>query len=356
MSLSVGIVGLPNVGKSTLFNALLGKQQALAANYPFATIEPNVGVVPVPDERLEKLAAVVGTTQIIPATVEFLDIAGLVKGAASGEGLGNKFLSHIREVDLVCQVLRAFEDGTIIREGSSEPIADYQVVQAELIFKDLETLAAQKDKTKSPAMEPKLKNLILRLYEHLDSGKPARSLSLTDEEKVWSREWFLLTAKPEIAVINISEAQLSQAAKIESDIAEKLGIDGIALNAQLESELSRLATEDAKVLMAEYGIADSGLNRLIQLAYKKLGLISFLTAGIKEVRAWTIKAGTKAPQAAAVIHTDFEKKFIKAKTCTYQDFIDCGGWKGVADKGKVRQEGHGYEVREGDMVEFMIGS
>ena len=365
MSLSVGIVGLPNVGKSTLFNALLGKQQALAANYPFATIEPNVGVVPVPDERLEKLAETLKQVQgdgsekkppEIPATVEFVDIAGLVKGAASGEGLGNKFLSHIREVDLVCHVLRFFDDGDIIREGSTEPESDFQVVQAELILKDLETVNAQKDKIKSPSTDPKLKSLIERLWAHLDSGKPARTLEASDEEKSWLHPLFLLTSKDEIGVVNISESQLSDATKIEADFSAKFGFPVVALNARLESELATLGQEDAKILMAEYGIGESGLNRLINLAYGKLGLISFLTAGEKEVRAWTVKDGANAPQAAGVIHTDFTKNFIKAKVCAYADFVEFSGWKGCSEKGKVRMEGKEYIVKDGDVIEFMIGA
>lgn len=356
MSLSVGIVGLPNVGKSTLFNALLGKQQALAANYPFATIEPNVGIVPVPDERLGKLAEVVHTEKIVPAVVEFLDIAGLVKGAATGEGLGNKFLSHIREVNLICHVLRYFEDGDIIREGSVDPVSDYQTINAELILKDLETVAAQKEKTKSPSIDPKLKTLVLKLFDHLDSGQPARTLRVSEEERVWLNEWFLLTSKEEIAVINISEEQLSATAQIEADYGSKLHIPVVALNAKLESELSTLSPEDSQVLMGEYGITQSGLNRLIKLAYDKLGLISFLTAGEIEVRAWTVKRNTAAPQAAAVIHTDFAKKFIKAKVASFEDFVALGGWKGAADKGKVRLEGREYQIVEGDVVEYMIGN
>lgn len=356
MSLKVGIVGLPNVGKSTLFNALLGKQQALAANYPFATIDPNVGIVPVPDERLAVLAGVVGTNNIVPATVEFVDIAGLVKGAASGEGLGNKFLSHIREVDLICNVLRYFENGDIIREGSVEPKSDYEVVQSELIFKDLETVSAQKDRTKSPSTDPKLKDLIEKLYEHLNAGKPARTLSISDEQKEMMKPWFLLTDKNEIAVVNISESQLGMASEIEKEFEEKLGMHVVALNAKLEGDLAELGGEDAKILMGEYGISEPGLNKLIKLAYRSLGLISFLTAGEKEVRAWTVRLGAKAPEAAGVIHTDFIKKFIKAKVCSYDNFVELGGWKGASEKGKVGMEGKEYVMREGDVVEYMIGA
>jgi ribosome-binding ATPase len=356
MSLKVGIVGLPNVGKSTLFNALLGKQQALAANYPFATIDPNVGIVPVPDERLSVLAGVVGSNNIVPATVEFVDIAGLVKGAASGEGLGNKFLSHIREVDLICNVLRYFENGDIIREGSVEPKSDYEVVQSELIFKDLETVASQKDRTKSPSTDPKLKDLILRLYDHLNEGKPARTLEVSDEQREMMKPWFLLTDKSEIAVINISEQQLSKSSEIEKEFEDKLHMPVVALNAKLEGDLAELGGDDAKILMGEYGIGEPGLNRLIKLAYRSLGLISFLTAGEKEVRAWTVEEGAKAPEAAGVIHTDFIKKFIKAKVCSYTDFTELGGWKLASEKGKVRMEGKEYVMKEGDIVEYMIGA
>lgn len=356
MSLKVGIVGLPNVGKSTLFNALLGKQQALAANYPFATIEPNVGIVPVPDPRLEVLAEIVGSSSLVPATVEFVDIAGLVKGAASGEGLGNKFLSHIREVDLVCNVLRYFENGDIIREGSVEPQSDYLVVQSELIYKDLETVSGQIAKTKSPSADPKFKDFVNRLYEHLNAGKPARTMSVNDDERSWMNEWFLLTSKKEIAVVNISEEQLPRAFEIEKEYSEKLGMNVVALNAKLEGDLAELGGEDAKILMGEYGIAEPGLNRLITLAYQSLGLISFLTAGEKEVRAWTVRNGAKAPEAAGVIHTDFTKKFIKAKVCGYEDFVEYRGWKAAAEKGKVRMEGKEYEIKEGDVVEYMIGA
>ncbi len=354
MSLKVGIVGLPNVGKSTLFNALLGKQQALAANYPFATIEPNVGIVPVTDGRLNELAKVVHTNKIVPAMVEFVDIAGLVKGAATGEGLGNKFLSHIREVELIVHVLRQFEDGQILREGAVEPVSDYQTVVAELILKDLESL--QKQETTVRKQTPLMMEVFNRLFKHLNESKKAKDLVMSEKEAEWVKSLFLLTMKEEIGVINIGEEQMKQTTEIEAEFRESLKLPVIALNAELESQLSNLGKEAALQLLGEYGIRESGLDRLIKVAYDKLGLMSFLTAGEIEARAWTIERGIKAPAAAGVIHTDFEKKFIKAKVCDYGDFIELGGWKMAAEKGKVRLEGKEYQMREGDVVEFMIGN
>ncbi len=374
MGLKIGIVGLPNVGKSTLFNALLGKQQALAANYPFATIEPNIGIVPVPDERLEILVDVItkrdfstslgmtGTTfgktwekpPVVPATVEFIDIAGLVKGAASGEGLGNKFLASIREVDLICHVLRYFEDGEILREGATEPTSDYNVVVAELILKDLETVQKQEGVVKK--MGGEWIAFWRRLLDHLNEGKLAKSLAMAGKELEYVESLFLLTMKDEVGVVNISEGQMLEGNKIEEELGKSLGMPIVALNAKLESELAGLGKEAARELLSEYEISESGLDRLIRLAYGKLGLMSFLTAGEKEVRAWTVKKGAKAPNAAGVIHTDFEKKFIKAKVCDYDDFVELNGWKGCAEKGKMRLEGKEYVMKEGDIVEFMIGT
>lgn len=355
MSLRVGIVGLPNVGKSTLFNALLGKQQALAANYPFATIEPNVGVVEVPDERLQKLAEVVHTNKLVPAMVEFVDIAGLVKGAASGEGLGNQFLAAIREVELVCQVLRVFEDKDVVRAGSIDAVEDYNTVEAELILKDLETVQKTMD-SKNFRMSPeKERGVVERVYKGLNSGKPAREL-LSFEEQEIIRPLSLLTLKPEIIVANVGEEHLTQIDHWEKLIESKLGLLTVALAAKVESELSTLNKEDARTYMKELGIEQSGLDRLAQTAYRLLGLMSFLTAGEMEVRAWTVKKGSTAPVAAGVIHTDFTKKFIKAKVASYDDFVSLGGWKACADAGKVRTEGRDYVMQEGDVVEFMIGS
>lgn len=346
MSLKVGIVGLPNVGKSTLFNALLKRQQALVANYPFATIEPNVGVVEVPDERLKVLAKLSSSQKIVPATVEFVDIAGLVAGAATGAGLGNKFLTHIREVDVILQVLRDFKDTEIVKEGSVNPTQDYDVIETELVLKDLETVTRVKDSKdlRQKGME-KRKTVVDKLFEGLNTGKSARDI-LTAEELQLVYDLFLLTSKKEIKVFNVSEDD----PRLNND-------DGnLYICAKVESELSSLSDEDAKSYLKELGIKESGLDKLIKKAYETLGLISFLTTGEMESRAWTITKGTKAPQAAAVIHTDFEKKFIKAKVCDYDNFVANGGWKEAAEKGKVRFEGKEYEMSDGDVVEFMVGA
>ncbi len=347
MALKVGIVGLPNVGKSTLFNALLKRQQALVANYPFATIEPNVGIVEVPDPRLAVLAKIVGTNKLVYATVEFVDIAGLVAGAATGAGLGNKFLSYIREVDVIVQVLRDFTDANVVKEGSVDPKSDYDVVVSELILKDLETIEKLKNsKTLREKGMEKMMAVVEKLYDGLNSGKPARII-LEEEEKGLAGDLFLLTMKPEIKVLNVGEAD----PRLKSYEGEE-----IVISARIEAEISSLSKEDAKEYMRELGIGESGLDKLIKKAYETLGLMSFLTAGELEARAWTVKKGSKAPQAAAVIHTDFEKKFIKARVVGYADFVDCSGWKGAAEAGKVRLEGKEYIMQEGDVVEFMIGS
>lgn len=346
MSLKVGIVGLPNVGKSTLFNALLKRQQALVANYPFATIEPNVGVVEVPDERLSVLAEISKSGRVVPASVEFVDIAGLVAGAASGAGLGNKFLTHIREVDVILQVLRDFTDSEIVKEGSVDPKSDYEVIETELIMKDLETVTKMRESKdlRVKGMEKK-KEVVDKLYEGLNSGKPAREI-LNEEEALLAKDLFLLTMKKEIKVLNVGEDDT----RLNNDEGD------LYVCAKIESELSTLAEEDAKMYLSELGIKQSGLDKLIKKAYETLGLISFLTTGEMETKAWTIKRGTKAPQAAGVIHTDFEKKFIKAKVCDYGDFVEASGWKVASEKGKVRLEGRDYEMRDGDIVEFMVGA
>jgi ribosome-binding ATPase len=323
MSLSVGIVGLPNVGKSTLFNALLSKQQAYAANYPFATIEPNVGIVPVPDERLDKLAEVVGAAKTVPATVEFVDIAGLIKGASTGEGLGNKFLSHIREVSVIAHVVRVFADDNIVKEGSTDPKSDFETVLTELDLSDMEMV--EKHNKKKNADEQ-----ILPLF----------------------------SKKPIMVILNVGEDQLSECEALENKYADELGVERsqvVAICAKVEEELSELSGEERSEYLAELGVTDSGLVRLISKAYETLGLMSYLTAGEKEVRAWTIPVGITAPKAAGVIHTDFTKKFIKAKICNYDDFLELGGWKGAAEKGKVRQEGKEYVMQDDDIVDFAIG-
>lgn len=366
MSLSVGIVGLPNVGKSTLFNALLKKQQAYAANFPFATIEPNIGVVPVPDERLSKLAEVVKDANSmdklppeVPATVEFVDIAGLIAGAHKGEGLGNKFLAHIREVDAICHVVRAFSNEDIIREGSADPRTDLEVIQTELALADLQTLEKQKDPGKTPDKDMQKKWVVVqKLKNALSEGKLSKDVVLTDEEEIYRRELSLLTSKPILIVINVDEHKLSEAPLLESTFAEEVGLDKnqvVAISAKMEEELAGLNEEEQKEYLNDLGLTQTSLERLIQKAFSTLGLITFLTAGEKEVRSWTIKNGFTAPQAAGVIHTDFEKNFIKADVVKYVDFVDVGAWKKARELGKVRQEGKEYIVQDGDVIEFRVG-
>ncbi|MBI2086071.1 redox-regulated ATPase YchF [Candidatus Daviesbacteria bacterium] len=343
MSLRVGIVGLPNVGKSTLFNALLKKRVALSANYPFATIEPNVGVVAVPDERLDKLAELVKNEEkmvqlppIVPAIVEFVDIAGLVKGAATGAGLGNQFLSHIREVDAIIHVLRDFSDSNIIREGSIAPDEDKLIVETELGLADLETLEKL---LKDKALEPEKKEILNKIKEDLDAGRnPGIYPDLP-----------LLSTKPVLLVFNVSEEEYKQ--KVTGQKQNEM-----VISARLEEELADLSEQERVEYLKELGIEQTGLERLIKKAYSLLGLISFLTAGKKEVRAWTIQKGTKALQAAGVIHTDFEKKFIRAQIVSYEKLIEAGSLAAAKQKGWVRTEGKDYEMRDGDVVEFLIGS
>jgi len=329
--IDVGIVGLPNVGKSTLFNALLKKQTAYVANFPFATIEPNVGVVPVPDIRLAKLAEAVKESEKmpslppeVPATVEFVDIAGLIAGAHKGEGLGNKFLSHIREVDAICHVVRVFTDSDIVKEGSINPKSDFETVRTELDLADLEM--TEKHSLKKNADLPSLP---------------------------------LFSKKPILIVLNVSESDLANTTQIEGQYAAEFGVDQnqvIAICAKTESQLADLSTEEQLDYLKELGVDKSGLERLIRKAFKTLSLITFLTAGQKEVRAWTIKVGFKAPQAAGIIHTDFEKKFIKADVVDFSDFVTLGGWKNSRDHGKVRSEGRDYQMQQSDVVEFKIGT
>ncbi|MEP7167118.1 MAG: redox-regulated ATPase YchF [Candidatus Woesebacteria bacterium] len=355
MNLSVGIVGLPNVGKSTLFNALLKQQVALAANYPFATIEPNVGIAQVPDARLAVLAQVVHTSVLKPATVEFVDIAGLVKGASTGEGLGNQFLSHIRETSAICHVLRGFTDNEIIREGSVSPKEDLEIIRTELQLADLATVDKQPQPKGSTTPEQKERwDAVVKFKTALSEGKMVNTLNLSPEEQLIAKELNLLTAKSEIFAINVDEDKLGT-----DGYSTQLGVNPqsvVVVSARIESELSTLSEEDQKEYMKELGIEKSGLERLAETAYATLGLQSFLTAGELEVRAWTITKGTTAPQAAGVIHTDFIKKFIKANIASFEDFITLGGWKGVKEAGKMRIEGKEYVMREGDVVEFMIGS
>ena len=380
MNLSVGIVGLPNVGKSTLFNALLKKQQALAANYPFATIEPNVGIVAVPDDRLTKLAEITkeedkmsSLPPIKSALIEFVDIAGLVKGAAEGAGLGNKFLSHIREVSVIAHVVREFKDKDVVRyEDTVDPRlpspdgeayggqakSDYETINTELILADLQTVEKQRE-SKAVKTDAVKKSAVEKLYKGLDEGKPAHSIALTDEERLTTRDLFLLSNKPEVIVLNVDEGSLSQADEIMEKYAGLLGVAKdvfVVVCAKIESELAALSDEEQKEYLSDLGLEQSGLERLIKKAYENLGLISFLTAGEKEVKAWTIRKGIDAQHAAGEIHTDFIKKFIKAEIVAYDDFVTNHGWKGAREVGKARQEGRDYIVQDGDVVDFKIGT
>ncbi len=363
--MKIGIVGLPNVGKSTLFNALLKKQAAFAANFPFATIEPNVGVVPVPDERLKQLAKVVNTEKIVPATVEFVDIAGLVKGASKGEGLGNKFLSHIREVNVICHVIRDFADTNVVQTGSGNAVDDFLVVETELQLADMETLLKQTEpKGKVQRAELVRFEGIKKLIAGLVKGLSARDVLLSDEERALTNDLMLLTAKKIVIAVNIGEDLVGQFGLIAKEVGENLQLAGVKVEntivlpicAKMEEELAEFDDSEKRRYLKEVGLSETGLERLIEVSYGQLGLISFLTAGEKEVRAWTIVNGTKAPQAAGVIHSDFETKFIKAKVCNFVDFIRLGGWKKSAEEGKVRIEGKEYTIKEGDVVEYMIGS
>lgn len=360
MSLSVGIVGLPNVGKSTLFNALLKRQAALAANYPFATIDPNIGIVPVPDARLDVLAKMVSARAIKPATVEFVDIAGLVAGASKGEGLGNKFLANIRETDLICHVVRGFSDDSILREGSTDPKSDREIIEMELLLSDIATLEKQRQPKATKDKDLLFKwDVTQKMLKVAMDGQMVSTVLSSDEEKKVGREMGLLTAKEIIYIINVDENVISEQDSQIKNYADLLSVSEdriVIISAKIESEIASLGDEDSALFLEELGLKKSGLERLIQTAYDRLGLQTYLTAGEIEVRAWTIKKGTLAPQAAGVIHTDFEKKFIKAKVVSYKDFLDFDGWKGTKEKGKQRIEGKDYEMKADDVVEFMIGT
>ncbi len=364
MNLQIGIVGLPNVGKSTLFNALLKKQVALAANYPFATIEPNVGVVEVPDDRLIQLAQVTKASEKLNnlpplkyALVEFVDIAGLVAGASKGEGLGNKFLANIRETDAICHVLRHFSDPNVLREGSIDPEQDLAIIRTELQLADLETLQKQHQPKGAVSKDEKAKwETIQDFLAKIEQGQSL--VCQSEAEKLVAKELCLLTAKPEIFAINVDEKELAKTQELTEFFASKLHVKKdqiVIISAKIESELAVLSAEDQELYMQELGIKESGLSRLAAVAYQTLGLQSFLTTGEIESKAWTIKKGSTAQEAAGVIHTDFSKKFISAKIVNFADFIKVGGWTACKEVGKVRQEGRDYIMQDGDVVEFMIG-
>lgn len=350
MSLSIGIVGLPNVGKSSLFTALT-KKSGFAANYPFATIEPNVGLVPVPDKRLDGLAAIDHPAKIIPATVEFVDIAGLVAGASQGEGLGNKFLANIRETEAICEVVRFFSDPNVEHVSKKvDPQSDVETIKTELILADIATIEKALPRLEKEGKRYKEKAINFeaaqKVLEGLNEGKRALQLNLSEEEQDAIRELCLLTMKPMLYIANVDED------KVNAELPEIDGQQPVPISAKIEADLAELDAEEAAIFMEELGLDESGLSRLIREAYKLLGLQSYFTSGETETRAWTIPVGAKAPQAAGVIHSDFERGFIKAETASYEDYVALGGEKGCRDAGKLRQEGKDYVVQDGDVMHF----
>ena len=365
MGFKCGIVGLPNVGKSTLFNALTETASAAAANYPFCTIEPNVGEVPVPDPRLVKLATIAKSAQTVPTRLTFVDIAGLVRGASKGEGLGNQFLAHIREVDAVAYVVRCFEDPDVIHvEGRVDPISDAETVETELMLADLDSLERRvhaldkkiraQDKEAKKALE-----LVERVLPLLREGKPARLTKIAEDEEAAFKALQLLTAKPVLYVCNVDEASAATGNAFSAKVAERAKAEGagmVVISAKIEAELAELSPDERQAYLAELGLKEPGLNRLIYEGYKLLGLITFFTAGPKEAKAWTVPQGTRAPQAAGVIHTDFEKGFIRAETIAYDDYVGLGGEAGARDAGKLRLEGKEYVVKDGDVMHFRFAN
>lgn len=362
MALKAGIVGLPNVGKSTLFNAIT-QAGAESANYPFCTIDPNVGVVEVPDERLNKLVEIVTPKSIVPTAFEFVDIAGLVAGASKGEGLGNKFLAHIREVDAIVHVVRCFEDENITHvAGKVDPISDIQVINLELILADIDSVDKKIERSRKNLKSGDKKiaqevEVLERIKEALYNDQPARSLELSEDERLLVRDLHLLTMKPVLYAANVSESEVADTDGNEyvqkvREFAAQENAEVVPISAKVESEIAELEGEDKEMFLEELGMSESGLNRLIRAAYKLLGLFTYFTAGVQEVRAWTIRNGTKAPQAAGVIHTDFERGFIRAEVVSYSDLVAAGSMVAAREKGQVRLEGKDYVVRDGDVMHF----
>ena len=365
MGFTCGIVGLPNVGKSTLFNALTESAAAQAANYPFSTIEPNVGEVPVPDPRLERVAAIAKSSQAVPTRLTFVDIAGLVRGASKGEGLGNQFRAHIREVDAVAYVLRCFDDEDVMHiEGRIDPIADADTIETELMLADLDSL-----ERRLPILEKKIRgqdkeakktlDLIERILPLLRDGKPARLAAIAEDEGAAFKALGLLTSKPVLYVANVDEVSAATGNRYAARVAERAGAEGagcVVISAKIEAELAALSAEEREAYLAELGLPEPGLNRLIREGYKLLGLITYFTANPKEARAWTVPQGTRAQQAAGVIHTDFEKGFIRAETIAYDDYVALAGEAGARDAGKLRLEGKDYVVKDGDVLHFRFAT